>query len=102
MYVCLSPDSKVHGANMGPTRVLWAPDVNFLWMFFVAMGRCQLVFGNATLQMAACEPFWIFGFQTLTLVGHYLCVWVEAYWFPSTTLSKRPPGGHISLVVVVS
>ena len=31
MYACLCfdhmyPDSKVHGANMGPTWVLWAPD----------------------------------------------------------------------------
>ena len=33
MYVCVcelafenAPDSKVHGANMGPTRVLSAPD----------------------------------------------------------------------------
>ena len=28
-------------------------------------------------------------------MAQYLCIWVGAYWFSATSLSKWPPGGHI-------
>ena len=31
MRVCIRPDSKVHGVNMGPTWVLSAPDGSPCW-----------------------------------------------------------------------
>ena len=28
-------------------------------------------------------------------MAQYLCIWVRAYWFSATLISKWPPGGHI-------
>ena len=55
--------------------------------------------------MAAWWPYWIFCFQTLTLVWLWIStpnlsgailIWVGAYRFSATSLSKWPPGGHIA------
>ena len=48
-----------------------------------------------------------FGFRTLTLVwlwlstprAQYLYIWVEAYWFSATSISKWPPGGILDFSV---
>ena len=51
------------------------------------------------------ETYWIFRFPYCnfsfeylpqTSVAHYMCVWVEAYWFSAMSLSKWPPCGHIA------
>ena len=41
---------------------------NFICMLMVAIGRSLLIFSNVTFKMAAWWPYWIFWFQTLTLV----------------------------------
>ena len=28
-------------------------------------------------------------------MAQYLCIWVGAYWFSATLISKRPPGSHV-------
>ena len=36
-----------------------------------------------------------FEYQLQTSAAQYLCIWVWAYWFSATSISKWPPGGHI-------
>ena len=40
---CHNPDSKVHGANMGPTWVLLAPDGPHVGPMSLAIGECKFL-----------------------------------------------------------
>ena len=79
---------------------------NFICLLKVAIGRSLLIFSDVTFKMAAWRPYWIFWFpdsnfyfgfeyQLQTSAAQYLCIWVGAYWFSATSISKWPPGGHI-------
>ena len=79
---------------------------NFMCMFMVVIGRSLLIFSDVTFKMAAWQPYWISWFPDSNFnsalninsklsVAQYLCIWVGAYWFSATLISKWPPGGHI-------
>ena len=51
-------------------------------MLFVAMGRNLLILSDVTFKMAAWQPYWIFGFRTLTLVW----LWISNPNFTGTSL----------------
>ena len=84
---------------------LWISTANLSDTILIYMGRSLLIFSDVTFKMAAWWPNWIFWFpewlyfcfeyQLQTSVAKYLCIWVRAYWFSATSLSKWPPGGHI-------
>ena len=80
---------------------------NFICMLMVVIGRRLLIFSNVTCKRAASRPYWIFLFpdsnfslalninSKLKWHNTYIYIWVAAYWFSETSLSKWLPGGHI-------
>ena len=68
------------------------------------MGRSLLIFSGVNFKMAAWQPFWIFWVPDCnfclalnvnsklqwpnTFIDPILCLWVGAYWFSVTSLSK--------------
>ena len=87
------------------SQVCFGSISNFICMLMVVIGRSLLIFSDATFKMAAWCPYWIFCFPDFnfslavnklqTSVAQYLCIWVGAYWFSATLISKWPPGSHI-------
>ena len=75
----------------------------------VVIGRSLLICSDVTFKKAAWWPYWILWFLDSNfslalninskLKWHntyiYIYIWVTAYWFSETSLSKWPPGGHI-------
>ena len=55
----------------------------------------------AILDFLVSRPLLYCGFeyQLQTSAAQYLCIWVGAYWFSATPLSKWLPGGHIGFSV---
>ena len=64
----------------------WISTPNLSGTILMYMCRGLLIFSNVNFKMAARWPYWIFFVSGL---------WVGAYWFSETSLSKWPPGGHI-------
>ena len=64
---------------------------NFICMLMVAIGRSLLIFSDVTFRMAAWQPYWIFGFPTLTL----LWLWISILNF-SGTMSQVSFGISVS------
>ena len=71
------------------------------------MCRSLLIFSNVNFKIAARRPYWIFLFpdpnfslalninSKLKWHNTYIYIWVAAYWFTETSLSKWPLGGRI-------
>ena len=55
---------------------------NFICMLTVVIGRSLLIFSDVTFKMAAWQPYWIFCFQTLTLIW----LWISTPNFSGTIL----------------
>ena len=80
---------------------------NFICMLMVVIGRSLLICSDVTFKKAAWWPYWILWFldsnfslalninSKLKWHNTYIYIWVTAYWFSETSLSKWPPGGHI-------
>ena len=80
---------------------------NFICILMVAIGRSLLIFSYVTFKMAAWRTYWMFWFPysnfTLALNinskvkwhNTYIYIWVGAYSFSETSLSKWLPVGHI-------
>ena len=84
----------------------WISIPNLSGTILMYMCRSLLIFRNVNFKMAARWPYWIFLFpdsnfslalkSTPNLSGTILIyIWVGAYWFSETSLSKWPPGIHI-------
>ena len=86
---------------------LWISTPNLSGTILMYMCRSLLIFSNVNFKMAARQPYWIFWFpdskfslalninSKLKWHNTYIYIWVGAYWFSATSLSKWPPGGHI-------
>ena len=87
---------------------LWISTPNLSGTILMYMCRSLVIFSNVDFKMAARQPYWIFLFpdsnfslvsiSTPNLSGTiliYIYIWVGAYWFSATSLSKWPPGDHI-------
>ena len=85
---------------------LWILTPNFSGTILMYMCRSLLIFSNVNFKMVTRQPYWIFCFldSNLSLAlninsklkwYNIIYIWVGAYWFSVTSLSKWPPGGHI-------
>ena len=86
---------------------LWISTPNLSGTILMYMCRSPLIFSNVNFKMAARQPYCNYWFPdsnfslalniNCKLKWHntYIDIWVGAYWFSATSLSKWPPGGHI-------
>ena len=77
-----NPDSKVHGANMGPTWVLLAPDGPHVARF---MGPTWGPPGSCRPQMGPMLVPWTFRSGKDMVILHS---WYYDYWWPGNTRSQ--------------
>ena len=83
-YLHLTPDSKVHGANMGPTWVLSAPDGPHIGpMNFVIRDPIPFHLGDIWC-ISNLDDHW-FG-NSLLPVWHYIITWINAHMLAIMTL----------------
>ena len=84
---------------------LWISTPNLSGTIHMYMCRSLLIFSNVNFKMAARQPYWYFWFPdsnfslalniNCKLKWHNTYIWVGAYWFSATSLSKWPPSGHV-------
>ena len=79
---------------------------NIMCMFFVTKWKSVLIFSKVTLKMTVWRPRWfyfcclqtqtlvLFEYQLQSILAHYFCVCVEAYWFSAILISKWRRNSH--------